>query len=49
MIDCVKVQPYLLLSIQPQLEHFLDPSELFLGFLSGSKTVLGLAYVDNQL
>ena len=47
MIDCDK--SIFLFLIQPQLGpflHFLDPSELFLGLGSGSKTFLEPAYLD---
>ena len=49
MIDCVKVQPHLFVLIRPKLGPFLyffDPSELFLGLGSGSKTFLVPAYID---
>ena len=51
MIDCVKVQPHLLVFNSATIVaflHFLDPSELFLVLESVSKTFLGPAYVDNQ-
>ena len=44
MIDCVKVQPHLLFLIWLQLGPFFT---FWLG--SGSKTFLGLTYVDNHL
>ena len=52
MIDHVKVQPQLLFLIRQQLGpflHFLEPLELLLGLISGSKTFLGPSNVNNQL
>ena len=48
----LKYSPIFLFLIWPNLGtfwHFLDPSGLFLGLGSGSKTFLGPTYIDDQL